>query len=724
MPYGAVYIRSNVWWHRMDIVKVGIAKSIKDRDSTYITSEPIAGKYLLVFEVDIDDLCFVDKQIKIEFQSLNTYHQGGGTEFYDRSITYRIEPFLKSIGIYYKRLTETEINQIQRSGRRKIVKQDIEYRKVVKNNRLIQKIFNMLSKKAHIIPRPHQQETLEKATDYFKSNSIGKIILPCGVGKTFLSLFIIRELNADLILYGIPNNYLQLQTRDEILKLFPKASIILFGGNGTTDIDVLKREIILNKGYQTFVISTYASCDKIVILRDYDISFDIKIGDEAHHLAGPDTDKGYREYHKILSNKTLFLTATEKLVKTNKDDLQMYSMEDDDVFGKCIDSKTTYWAIENKLITDYKIIVTAIKTAELIAMINILHVDIDNYELFVSAYICLKSFEKMQGRLSHILIYTNTTENADKVARCIDQILDLGILGIRKEDVYNKAIHNKSCKNMQDELELFGSKPYGIISCVYIFGEGFDYPKLNGVCVAENMQSDNRITQALLRANRLYSPDPNKTAYYILPYIDNNDWDNADKSFYKVRQIIKHLGNSDENINHKITFCECVPSKPAGGDRIHCSLYDAMMLEENPDMLYELKTKLKHYRDLKTDLSEEQEEYNHIRIVNQRLCLKSKLDYKNTSEKHRYYIENPQEYFTRKGVWTDWYDFLGVDTSGFIQTKEAWVHFCKAKNIRSLEDYEIYSDLYSQLPKEPAEFYKQFSNIPFELGFAIARRRA
>ena len=54
---------------------------------------------------------------------------------------------------------------------------------------------------------------------------------------------------------------------------------------------------------------------------------------------------------------------------------------------------------------------------------------------------------------------------------------------------------------------------------MYIFGEGFDLPKLNGVCIAVNMYSETRIVQYLLRPNRLDLENPNKKAYVIIPMI-------------------------------------------------------------------------------------------------------------------------------------------------------------------------------------------------------------
>jgi hypothetical protein len=66
---------------------------------------------------------------------------------------------------------------------------------------------------------------------------------------------------------------------------------------------------------------------------------------------------------------------------------------------------------------------------------------------------------------------------------------------------------------------------------------------------------------------------------------------------------------------------------------------------------------------------------------------------------------------------------MGVDTMKFIQSKQEWINFCKEKNIKSLDDYNICCDKYDVLPKEPACFYKDFTNIPSELGFNRNRRR-
>ena len=81
-----------------------------------------------------------------------------------------------------------------------------------------------------------------------------------------------------------------------------------------------------------------------------------------------------------------------------------------------------------------------------------------------------------------------------------------------------------------------------------------------------------------------------------------------------------------------------------------------------------------------------------------------------------------EEYFYKKGVWTNWYDFIGLDTSQFIQSKQHWILFCKKYKVSSITDYKNLCDIYLELPKNPSEFYTHFTNIHNELGIYKIRR--
>lgn len=74
-----------------------------------------------------------------------------------------------------------------------------------------------------------------------------------------------------------------------------------------------------------------------------------------------------------------------------------------------------------------------------------------------------------------------------------------------------------------------------------------------------------------------------------------------------------------------------------------------------------------------------------------------------------------------KGVWSSWYDFLGVDTSVFLHNLQEWKIFCNQKNITD-KNYSMFSKTYRELPGDPSEFYIDFRNLTTELGVYSNRR--
>lgn len=741
---GYIYIRDNEWFTIRNVIKQGITSYTTDRNSTYITNEPLAGEYIYVIEIPLDKMKLLDNCLKLYLKPYNVYIPGSGTEFYNRCIINLIEPYLKKVNIPYKVLTKEEINLMNRCERVRHIRNVDKVKNIFNNlkiKNIIQKYKIKRSKKTSIssssivneqlcmiTPNGHQQYILDIIEDFFNLYSIGKIVWACGLGKALLSILIVKLLEFKSVVIGVPGNNLQKQIKNEVLKIFPNKTNILFVGGDETDgikSSTDKTQIIqfLNNSANSqpkFVISTYHSCHLLV---DQDIAFEFKIGDEAHHLVGIEREenRGFRLFHKIISSKTLFMTATEKTIET-RTNKEIYSMDDETIFGKYIDVKSVHWAIENKKITDYNILVLKNTEEEVDEIITNLGLHIINKEIFISCYMCLKSFEKYND-LTHLLLYTNTTEDAELSKKYINEILSLKVLSIQKEKIYNNSLHSKNCNDLDSEVSKFKNASYGIISCIYIFGEGFDLPKLNGVCIAGNMQSETRIVQNVLRPNRLDFENPNKKAYVIIPYIDADDWETEDKSYDKVRTIVSRMRNVDENIEQKVSVSvRKKEKKEVTKKEERISYYEDYIFEENMGELNKIKLRLRYSKALGSKFTEEQDEYNYVRSINSSLNIKSKKDYIQQQEKHCNFIASPEEYFKSKGVWNNWYDFMGVDTTKFIQSKQEWINFCKEKGIKSLDDYYIYCDEYDILPKEPADFYKDFTNIPSELQFNRNRR--
>jgi superfamily II DNA or RNA helicase len=693
---GYIYIRTNEWCELKKIYKIGITKSIKDRNNSYITGEIIRGKFIKIFELDFNNdkqLKYIDNIIKIKFKKLNVYFNGG-TEFYDIIIIDKIDEFLLKNNIKFKLVNEDELTRINRENKysfNNIINKYIEFKKIT--------------------PKLHQLEILNIIDDFYLNNNIGNLLWTCGLGKSLMSILITQKLNFKKIIIGVPSCFLQRQFANEIIQIFPNRANIFIGSSTDNDITI-KSFLSKNTDEPLFIITTYHSCHLYI---NDDIIFDFKIADECHHLVGkndnPDKHR-FILFHKINSIKTLYMTATIKNIDNNDN---CYSMDNEKIFGKTIDEKTFKWAIDKEMITNYKIIIIENQFHELLEIKHKISPTISNKELFICAYLTLKLLTIFKEKSpTHILIYTNEIKDAELANNYIKEILSYDIIDINPDDLYYNSLHSQveNPKIIEDGLKEFQRKKYGIISCVQLFGEGINCPIIDGITIACNMISKIKIVQYLLRANRLFSNKPNKIAYYNIPYLSN-------ESYLNIRHIIKQLANVDETIEQKIMVSQMSYSNNSLINHKK-PLYEFI---SNPDLLLKIKMKLRNSKDLICDFTEEENEYNYIKSINKYLNLTCKIDYYNSKEKHENFIENPDKYFINKGVWINWCDFLGYDTSLFIPTKQKWLNFCKEKEIKTIEDYNRLSLIHIELPKDPEDFYNSFSNIINELQLFNNKRR-
>lgn len=692
MTTGYIYLRTTEWLASKQAIKLGKTINPYSRNATYVTGEYEAGSFIKIFKIIDYNLDDAEEILKKEFDNLRIRNNTGGTEFFQEHILFLIEDRLNYLQIKNECVNYDDIIHTMSS-------------KNVNTSKIIS-----------IKPFGYQQNVLDKIHDFYSKHAIGKLIWSCGLGKSLMSILITQHLDCKRILIGVPTVFLQQQFRTSILNIYPNTNNILFvGGNdksSTTNKDTIQQ--FLSKDIldgPLFIITTYSSCPALLGINN----FDIKIGDEAHHLVGygimnDDNTGVFTRFHNIASTRTLFMTATEKIVESLND--RQYSMDNLEVFGEYIDKKSVRWAIENQKIVDYNVVFITNTSLELHEISRNYH--IDNFDLLVSAYMTLKSIQFYNG-LNHILIYTNKKESAQKISDYLNILIN-DCFKEFKDNIYNKALYSGTDINIAKELQSFRKASIGIISCVLILGEGFDEPCLNGVCFAENMQSPIRTTQCALRPIRLDKQNTSKIAYILLPYKE----DQTD-SFDKCKKIISTLRNVDECIEYKMRFA-VVSNVNSCVNAVNPTSDDTIIIE-NQQELEKIKLRLRYSKTLTSQFNEELDEYNYIRAINQSLGIDSILAYVQSKDKHIMFIPNPDKYYKLKGLWKNWYHFFGKDTNGFIQTKQSWKKFCNNLNIQSINEYQHMCNIYPQLPKEPAEFYAGFGNIQFELGLLEERIR-
>ena len=68
-------------------------------------------------------------------------------------------------------------------------------------------------------------------------------------------------------------------------------------------------------------------------------------------------------------------------------------------------------------------------------------------------------------------------------------------------------------------------------------------------------------------------------------------------------------------------------------------------------------------------------------------------------------------------VWNGWYDYLNIDSSNFIKTKDEWIKYCNSKNINTVDEYVNMCNIDKKLCIEPSYFYhnEDFKGIINEL---------
>lgn len=227
--------------------------------------------------------------------------------------------------------------------------------------------------------------------------------MACGTGKTFTSLKIIEEITPknSIVLFLAPSIALVGQTFREYCKEKTDDFIACLvcsdsksGKSDEDDMDILELPLspstkaddirkayeLAKKNNKRFIIfSTYQSVEKIMQAQklNYLDEIDLMICDEAHRsvgnlYSGKEQDKlnAFTLCHSnenIKAKKRIYMSATPKIytssqkTKALQSDNEVFSMDDEEIFGNEIYALNFRQAIEKDLLSDYKVIISAIK---------------------------------------------------------------------------------------------------------------------------------------------------------------------------------------------------------------------------------------------------------------------------------------------------------------------------------------------------------------------------
>lgn len=247
----------------------------------------------------------------------------------------------------------------------------------------------------------HQKDALADVSKGLAAADRGKMIMACGTGKTFTSLKIAEAIagKGKRVLFMVPSLALMSQTVREWtndtetpIRAFAVCSDAHVGKHRKNTDDIAEIEIhdlafpattdpvkVAEKAGEddpdrmTVIFSTYQSIVTLSRAQEAGLpEFDLIICDEAHRTTGATLD-GEEEsnFVKIHSNdnvkarKRLYMTATPRIfgdnVRSKADEVgaELASMDNPALFGETLFYRGFGWAVQNGLLTDYKVIVLA-----------------------------------------------------------------------------------------------------------------------------------------------------------------------------------------------------------------------------------------------------------------------------------------------------------------------------------------------------------------------------
>lgn len=269
-------------------------------------------------------------------------------------------------------------------------------------------------------PRPHQQEAMAKAHEYYQTHDRGKLIMACGTGKTYTSLQIVEQEtdNKGLILVLVPSIALINQTLNEWFvssekPIYPicvcsdstasrqrkknqddtAENVVDLAMPACTDpLKVAKQlKTAIEKASGLIVVySTYQSIEVISEAQknlinktypdlfddneDYDFTFDYIVCDEAHRTTGAtiggQDESAFVKVHNndfIKARKRLYMTATPRIYgeaakkKAEENSVTICSMDDENLYGQEFYRIGFGEAVEKGLLSDYKVLILTVR---------------------------------------------------------------------------------------------------------------------------------------------------------------------------------------------------------------------------------------------------------------------------------------------------------------------------------------------------------------------------
>ncbi|GHS01210.1 helicase [Helicobacter pylori] len=385
--------------------------------------------------------------------------------------------------------------------------------------------------------------------------------------------------------------------------------------------DILSVYEKAQKENKRFIIfSTYQSALRIKEAQEAHLGeIDLIICDEAHRTVGAmyssnerDDKNAFTLCHSdenIKAKKRLYMTATPKVysesskAKAKESDNVIYSMDDEEIFGEEIYTLNFSKAIALDLLTDYKVIILAVRKENLSGVTNSVNQKISRLQaegtkldkkLIDNEFVC-KIIGTHKGLAKQDLIAlddenkedcdlqnkndTTPSQRAISFCRSINTSKRIKDSFETIMECYDEELKKKSFKNLTikidhidgtmnckvrleklEELNEYQHNTCKVLSNARCLSEGVDVPALDSIVFFDGKSAMVDIIQAVGRVMR--KAKHKKRGYIILPIaLEESEIQNLDEAvnntnFKNIWKVIKALRSHDPSLVDEATFRE------------------------------------------------------------------------------------------------------------------------------------------------------------------------
>jgi superfamily II DNA or RNA helicase len=602
-------------------------------------------------------------------------------------------------------------------------------------------------------PRPHQRQAIDKAIAYFgdASNSRGKLIMPCGTGKSLTAYWIAEALNANLVVVAVPSLSLIAQTIPVWLREYtaqkkdgdlrwlcvcsdqsvtegeadaPISRTQDLGVPCLTDEDEIASWLLKTTDTRKRVIfSTYQSGRVLAAaVRKVGITVELGIMDEAHKTVG---QKGKVFSHLLFDEnlpmtRRIFMTATERRYAGRGNDI--ISMDDPAVYGEAFDLLSFKEALDEKppILSDYKIITMIISEREVANLVKqnrfirlVGRSEEAEAQMFAAMIALRKAMRKY--RISHAVSFHSSIARAADFARFNEFYHEMNLKSEPIEAYHVTGATPSAVR--KGVINAFVKSDKALITNARCLTEGVDVPNIDCVLFVDPRHSTIDIVQAVGRALR---PHKGKSFGYVLVPVISNTTD-ADvfgetPAFASVIRVLRALSSNDERI---VEYFRAIHSgRRLKGRTIEIDIDEKVALDVNvQQFIGKVQTKV---WDKLARLS--WRSYEEAKRFAQNLKLRGQHDwvqyckgyYPNLEAKPSDVPANPAEVY--KDAFEGWGIWVGTG-----RVKQVWRPYAEAAafvrklNLESVEEWNLYakgrikgsSMKPADIPTYPWQIYKQ-----------------